>query len=125
MLTSNRTRELHDALKRRCLYHWIDYPDPEREREIVRARLPDVPDEIAARVVEAVGQAARPGRPLQAAGRGGDDRVGAGAAARSAARSTLEDTLGAVLKVHEDCCACASAGSWRACRGMSGGGAAG
>ena len=44
ILTSNRTRELHDALKRRCLYHWIDYPAPEREREIVRARLPGVPE---------------------------------------------------------------------------------
>src|SRR6202034_3200932 len=42
-LTSNRTRELHDALKRRCLYHWIDYPSAEREREIVHARLPGVP----------------------------------------------------------------------------------
>ena len=40
VLTSNRTRELHDALKRRCLYHWIDYPTPEREAEIVRTRLP-------------------------------------------------------------------------------------
>ena len=42
VLTSNRTRELHDALKRRCLYHWIDYPDLEREVEIVRSRAPDV-----------------------------------------------------------------------------------
>ena len=47
VVTSNRTRELHDALKRRCLYHWIDYPSPEREAEIVRARLPGVPDEMA------------------------------------------------------------------------------
>src|SRR6202012_4306807 len=54
LLTSNRTRELHDALKRRCLYHWIDYPTPEREREIVEARLPGVPESIAARVVAAV-----------------------------------------------------------------------
>src|SRR6202012_4469760 len=54
VLTSNRTRELPDALKRRCLYHWIDYPTPERERAIVHARLPDVPDEIAIRVVNAV-----------------------------------------------------------------------
>src|SRR3954454_1559534 len=44
VLTSNRTRELHDALKRRCLYHWIDYPTAEREAEIVRARLPGVPE---------------------------------------------------------------------------------
>ena len=80
VLTSNRTRELHDALKRRCLYHWIDYPTPERERAIVRARLPHVPDAIAARVVSRRGQAARRGRPVQAARGGGDDRLGAGAA---------------------------------------------
>ena len=54
ILTSNRTRELHDALKRRCLYHWIDYPTPEREAEIVRTRLPGVPEEVAARVCSAV-----------------------------------------------------------------------
>ena len=54
VLTSNRTRELHDALKRRCLYHWIDYPTPEREAEIVRTRLPGVPEEVAARVCGAV-----------------------------------------------------------------------
>jgi len=54
LLTSNRTRELHDALKRRCLYHWIDYPTPERERAIVESRLPGIPEAIAARVVAAV-----------------------------------------------------------------------
>ncbi len=54
VLTSNRTRELHDALKRRCLYHWIDYPTPEREEEIVRARIPDVPEALAAKAVAAV-----------------------------------------------------------------------
>src|SRR5215217_5889320 len=50
VLTSNRTRELHDAVKRRCLSHWIDYPSPEREAEIVRTRLPGVPEAIAVRV---------------------------------------------------------------------------
>src|SRR6059058_5342641 len=54
VLTSNRTRELHDALKRRCLYHWIDYPSAERERAIVKARLPAVPEQLALRVVKAV-----------------------------------------------------------------------
>jgi MoxR-like ATPase len=54
VLTSNRTRELHDALKRRCLYHWIDYPTSEREEDIVRTRLPDVPATLATKVVEAV-----------------------------------------------------------------------
>jgi len=47
VLTSNRTRELHDALKRRCLYHWIDYPDVDKEIAIVRARLPGVEPRLA------------------------------------------------------------------------------
>jgi MoxR-like ATPase len=54
ILTSNRTRELHDALKRRCLFHWIDYPKLEREIEIVRARAPEVPEELARQVSKAV-----------------------------------------------------------------------
>ena len=48
VITSNRTREIHDALKRRCLYHWLDYPTVDREVEILRARMPDV-DEVLAR----------------------------------------------------------------------------
>src|SRR5919204_1938525 len=59
VLTSNATRELHDALKRRCLYHWIEYPTVEREAEIVRARLPGVPDEVAGRVSAAVARLRR------------------------------------------------------------------
>jgi MoxR-like ATPase len=55
ILTSNRTRELHDALKRRCLFHWISYPAFERELEIVRLRAPEVSDQLARQVVEAVG----------------------------------------------------------------------
>jgi MoxR-like ATPase len=54
VLTSNRTRELHDALKRRCMYHWIDYPPPEREVEIVLLRQPDVSEILVRKVVEAV-----------------------------------------------------------------------
>jgi MoxR-like ATPase len=54
ILTSNRTRELHDALKRRCMYHWIDFPDVERERRIVAAFAPGVADAAAAALVEAV-----------------------------------------------------------------------
>jgi len=53
ILTSNRTRELHDALKRRCLYHWIDYPDVAREAEIVRLRVPGVSEELARSVAQA------------------------------------------------------------------------
>ena len=54
ILTSNRTRELHDALKRRCLFHWIDYPKLDREVQIVRARAPEVPEELARQVSKAV-----------------------------------------------------------------------
>jgi MoxR-like ATPase len=54
VLTSNRTRDLHDALKRRCLYHWIDYPDASREVEIVRRRVPDAARTLAVDVVEAL-----------------------------------------------------------------------
>jgi len=54
VLTSNRTRELHDALKRRCLYHWIGYPPAEREVEIVMIREPGVPEALARKVVAAV-----------------------------------------------------------------------
>ena len=54
ILTSNRTRDLHDALKRRCLYHWIDYPDAEREVEIVRRRVPETGHVLAVEVAAAV-----------------------------------------------------------------------
>ncbi|MDO5738607.1 MAG: MoxR family ATPase [Ornithinimicrobium sp.] len=54
VLTSNRTRELHDALKRRCLYHWIEHPGLERELAIVRTRLPEVDESLANQVVHVV-----------------------------------------------------------------------
>lgn len=54
VLTSNRTRELHDALKRRCLYHWIDHPGLEREVEILRSRAPEVSEALRRQVVELV-----------------------------------------------------------------------
>ncbi len=54
MLTTNRTRDLHDAVKRRCLYQWIDYPSPERELEIVRRRVPGAAESLAVQVVAAV-----------------------------------------------------------------------
>jgi MoxR-like ATPase len=56
VLTSNRTRELHDALKRRCLYHFIGYPDPARVAEIVRRRVPGIGDPLADQVAAAVGR---------------------------------------------------------------------
>src|SRR5215472_15196821 len=54
VLTSNRTRDLHDAVKRRCLYYWIDYPDPQREVEIVRRRVSGVSETLAVQVANAV-----------------------------------------------------------------------
>ncbi len=51
ILTSNRTREVHDALKRRCLYHWIDYPSAQKEYEIVLAKVPEAPERLAREVV--------------------------------------------------------------------------
>ncbi len=54
VLTSNRTREIHDALKRRCLYHWIGFPDAERELEILRLRAPEVPERLSAQIVRFV-----------------------------------------------------------------------
>ena len=54
VLTSNRTRDLHDAVKRRCLYHWIDYPTPEREVEIVRRRVKGASEALAVQVADAV-----------------------------------------------------------------------
>ncbi len=51
IITSNRTREIHDALKRRCFYHWVDYPDAERELEILRVKAPGAPAALAAQVV--------------------------------------------------------------------------
>jgi MoxR-like ATPase len=104
VLTSNRTRELHDALKRRCLYHWIGYPAAEREVEIVLVREPGVSQELARKVVAAVHRlreldlAKPPGvaetidwaRTLDFLG--GDEFTA----------SATADTLGAVVKEHDD-----------------------
>jgi MoxR-like ATPase len=56
VLTSNRTRDLHDAVKRRCLYHWIDYPSPAREVEIIRRRVRGAAETLAVQVADAVGR---------------------------------------------------------------------
>ncbi|HWE15026.1 MAG TPA: MoxR family ATPase [Solirubrobacteraceae bacterium] len=101
LLTSNRTRELHDALKRRCLYHWIDYPTPEREREIVHVRLPQVPEEIATRVVNAVARLRDQGDLYKLPGVG-ETIVWAQALLALDGEGSLQDTLGVALKVHED-----------------------
>ena len=100
VLTSNRTRELHDALKRRCLYHWIDYPDPEREAEIVRARLPGVPEAIALRVCDAVARLRA--EELYKLPGVGETITWARALLALGPDEPLEDTLGVALKVRED-----------------------
>ncbi len=104
VITSNRTRELHDALKRRCLYHWIDHPSVEREVEIVRVRAPEVPEALARQVAAAVARlremdvAKRPGVAetidwSKALAFFGADRLEAEAATA---------TLGALIKDHDD-----------------------
>lgn len=104
ILTSNRTRELHDALKRRCLYHWIGFPPAEREVEIVRSRLPDATDKLTAKVVAAVHRlreldlAKPPGVAETLDWVESLDTVGADDLDVEVAR----DTLGAVVKDHED-----------------------
>jgi MoxR-like ATPase len=104
ILTSNRTRELSDALKRRCLYHWIDYPSLEKEMKIVRAKLPGIEEELGSQVVRFV-QAVRqldlakpPGVTetldcAQSAMSLGKHRLDA---------QTVEETLGCVTKSMED-----------------------
>ncbi len=101
ILTSNRTRELHDALKRRCLYHWIDYPSAELERAIVRERIPGVPETIASRVVTAVGRLREQGDLYKLPGVG-ETIVWARALLKLGDETDLDETLGVALKVHED-----------------------
>jgi MoxR-like ATPase len=101
ILTSNRTRELHDALKRRCLYHWIDYPSAELERAIVHARVPGVSEVIASRVVTAVGRLREHGDLYKLPGVG-ETLAWARALLALGEEADLDETLGVALKVHED-----------------------
>jgi MoxR-like ATPase len=94
VLTSNRTRDLHDAVKRRCLYHWIAYPSPEREVEIIRRRVPGASAALAVQVANAVSRM-----------RGSDVQKPPGVAEAIdwlAALSAVDRTLGSVLKYSED-----------------------
>jgi len=109
VLTSNRTRELHDALKRRCLYHWIGYPSAERELEIVLVREPGVPAALARKVVAAVHRlrelelAKPPGVAETIDWARALDFLGAtGLGATGLDRRAAEDTLGAVVKERDD-----------------------
>src|SRR5207237_2364464 len=104
LLTSNRTRELHDALKRRCLYHWIDYPTIDREVDIVRAPAPHVGAALARDVAQAVARL----RDLDLAKRPGVAetidwaKALAFLGAEQLDPGLARDTLGSVVKDHED-----------------------
>ena len=104
VITSNRTRELHDALKRRCLYHWIDFPELEREVEIIRLRAPGVSEALARSVADAVARlraldlVKRPGAAEAIDWAQALSLLGAEAANGDAAA----DTLGWAVKNQED-----------------------
>jgi MoxR-like ATPase len=104
VLTSNRTREVHDALKRRCLYHWVEHPDFDREVAILRSRLPEVTDRLAAQVATATGRMRELDLIKPPGVAESIDWAGALAAlgARSLNPETAAATLGAVLKYRED-----------------------
>jgi MoxR-like ATPase len=104
VITSNRTREIHDALKRRCLYHWIDYPSAERELAIVRAKAPGIPARLSAEIVHVV-QALRRQDLFKAPGVAetldwASALVELDAVALDPA--TVSDTLGVLLKYQDD-----------------------
>ncbi|SEG15162.1 MoxR-like ATPase [Bosea lathyri] len=104
ILTSNRTREIHDALKRRCLYHWVGYPDAARELAILKARAPDAPAKLAKQVVAFV-QAIRKEELFKAPGVAetldwASALVELDAVALDPA--IVSDTLGALLKYQDD-----------------------
>jgi MoxR-like ATPase len=104
IITSNRTREVHDALKRRCLYNWIDYPDFEKERRIVSAKVPGAPERLAQQVTAFVQEL----RTLDLYKAAGVSETLDWAAALVALNKTaltqddVEQTLGVLLKHQDD-----------------------
>lgn len=113
ILTSNRTREVHDALKRRCLYHWIDYPTAERELAILHARLPDVPDALAREIVGFV-QRLRSADLTKSPGIAETLDWAAALGVLGASRlepAQVEQTLGVLLKYQEDVAGMRSGGA--------------
>jgi len=104
VITSNRTREIHDAVKRRCLYHWVDYPDAARELAIVRARVPEAGERLARQLVAFV-QALRAGELFKPPGLA--ETLDWARALVLLGRAELEpavveDTLGVLLKYQDD-----------------------
>src|SRR3954447_24860727 len=104
ILTSNRTREVHDALKRRCLYHWIDYPTAQKEYEIVLARVPDAPERLAREVVSFVHRLREADLTKVPGIAETLDWAAAllSLGARELAPELVDETLGVVLKYEED-----------------------
>jgi len=104
IVTSNRTREIHDALKRRCLYHWVDYPDAERELEIVRLKAPNAAENLSRQIVAFV-QALRD-RDLYKQPGIAETLDWANALTQlnaiSLNESNINDTLGTLLKYQDD-----------------------
>lgn len=104
VITSNRTREIHDALKRRCLYFWIDYPDFQKEYRIVREKVPGVPEKLAAQVVAFV-QELRKEDLYKAPGVAETLDWASSLMALDAVRlepALVEETLGVLLKYQDD-----------------------
>ena len=104
VITSNRTREVHDAIRRRCLYHWVDYPDAARERAILKIRAPGVPEQLSAEVVAFV-QKLRGGDFFKLPGVAETIDWAAALAALDAQElepATVDETLGVLLKYQDD-----------------------
>lgn len=104
IITSNRTREVHDAIRRRCLYHWVDYPDAARERAILRMRAPGVGETLSAQVVAFV-QKVRQGDYFKQPGVAETiDWAQALSAldAKSLEPAVIDETLGVLLKYQDD-----------------------
>jgi MoxR-like ATPase len=104
IITSNRTREVHDALKRRCLYHWVDYPTVERERAILKARVPEAGVKLAAQIVHFV-QTLRGMELFKAPGIAETldwSQALLALGARELDLETVDATLGVVLKYQDD-----------------------
>jgi MoxR-like ATPase len=104
VITSNRTREIHDALKRRCLYHWLDYPSVEREVEILRARMPGVDEALARQLAMAMADLRaldlfKPPGVAETLDWAAALKV---LAARRLNPTTIDESLGTVLKYRED-----------------------
>ena len=105
IITTNRTREIHDALKRRCLYHWVDYPDAERELEIVATKVPSAPETLSREIVTFV-QKLRADEDLFKAPGVAETLDWATALAEldqvALDPETVGDTLGVLLKYQDD-----------------------